>query len=161
MQKDVMTSTQTLLVPKQSWSRSATGDKAIWFLGYALLLVMAGGLLLVNLTTYPLPWFDEGYFMAVAKTLVRDGLYALPDSAGPWVMDPSITTGPSIIVPLALVFKLFGVGILQARLTAVMFGLLGLLAYSLLARRLVGAAWLVAALLLLAATLNSTRRMRF
>jgi 4-amino-4-deoxy-L-arabinose transferase-like glycosyltransferase len=65
------------------------------------------------------------------------------------VLDPSITSGPTLMLPLALTFKLFGVGLLQARLFAVALALLTLLAYALLARRLVGPAAAAAALLLM------------
>jgi hypothetical protein len=120
--------------------------------GYVALLALATTLLLLNLTTYPQPWFDEGYFLSVAKMLAQYGLYALPDSDGPWVMDQSITSGPVLIVPIALVFQHLGVGVLQGRLVAVALGLLTFAAYALLARRLVGGAAIGALLLLLAGT---------
>jgi 4-amino-4-deoxy-L-arabinose transferase-like glycosyltransferase len=101
----------------------------------------------------PPPWFDEGINLSAAATLARTGLYALPDATGPRVLDPAIQTGPTVLVPIAVVYKLFGIGILQARLVIVAFGLLAFCAYWLLARRLIGP-WLagLALLFLLAGT---------
>jgi 4-amino-4-deoxy-L-arabinose transferase-like glycosyltransferase len=68
-------------------------------------------------------------------------------------MDSSITTGPVVIVPLAIVFHIAGVGLLQARLLMAVVAAGGLLVYGVLARRLVGAgAALVALVILLAGT---------
>lgn len=125
-------------------------------LAYALAAALALALLLANLTTTPQPWFDDGYVMAVGKMLALHGLYALPDSSGAWVLDPSITSGPTLMLPLALTFRLFGVGLLQARLFAVALALLTLLAYALLARRLVGPAAAAGALLLMLAGHHET-----
>src|SRR5215213_4874343 len=138
------------IIPERLWSYSwklaASRAAYIAFLTIALLL------LLINLPTYPQPWFDEGYFLSIAKTLAQQGLYALPDSGGAWVMDQSIGSGPILIVPIALVFRMFGSGLLQGRLVVVVLGWLSIVAYALLARRLVGGAALGALLLLLVGT---------
>lgn len=133
------------------WQRLGQLSTLDW--SYSVVLTLAIVLLTVNLTTYPVPWFDEGYFLSVAKTLAQDGLYALPDSAGPRIMDSSIGSGPTLIVPIALMFEVTGVGMLQARLVAVAMGLFALAVYIVLARRLVGpSAALGATVLLLAGT---------
>ncbi|NOK63821.1 MAG: hypothetical protein GFH27_549283n53 [Chloroflexi bacterium AL-W] len=149
-------------IPAPRSSQAHTPSVALWqHLGqlsaldwsYGLVLTLAIVLLTVNLTTYPVPWFDEGYFLSVAKTLAQDGLYALPDSAGPRMMDSSIGSGPTLIVPIALMFEVAGVGMLQARLVAVAMGVFALGVYIVLARRLVGpSAALGATVLLLAGT---------
>ncbi|HEU4329276.1 MAG TPA: glycosyltransferase family 39 protein [Roseiflexaceae bacterium] len=121
----------------------------LWLrLAYGLVAALALALLLVNLGSYPQPWFDDGYVMAVAKMLATQSVYGLPDSGGPWVLDPSITSGPPLLLPLALVFKLAGVSILAARLLLAGAALLTLVAYAVLARRLVGPAAAAGALLL-------------
>ncbi|GAB4207659.1 MAG: glycosyltransferase family 39 protein [Roseiflexaceae bacterium] len=141
------------IAPRQS--ANTTGQQGLrtsaWLrLAYGLVAALALALLLVNLGSYPQPWFDDGYVMAVAKMLATQGIYGLPDSGGPWVLDPSITSGPPLILPLTLVFKLAGVNILAARLLIVAMALLTLVAYAALARRLVGPAAVGALLLVLA-----------
>lgn len=114
------------------------------------LILGAVALLFVNLTTWPYTWFDEGLNVSTAATLATRHVYGLPDSAGIRVMDPAIQTGPVVIVPIAAAFKLFGVGLLQARLVMLGFALFALASYFLLARRIAaGTAPIAVALLLL------------
>jgi hypothetical protein len=116
-----------------------------------LFAVIAPALLLVNLTTFPSPWFDEGLNLSTAATLARHGVYALPDSAGARLLDPAIQTGPLLIAPIALIYRDLGVSLAVARVVVVVFAFGTLAAYVLLARRLAGGpAGLLAALLLLA-----------
>jgi 4-amino-4-deoxy-L-arabinose transferase-like glycosyltransferase len=98
-------------------------------------------LLTVNLTTWPVTWYDEGVYTAAAATLARTGVYGITyDGHHLVLLDPEVTIGPTIIGPLAFVFKLFGMGMLQARLPMVLFTILTVLSFYLLARRLGGAA---------------------
>ena len=89
-------------------------------------VLFVGCLLLINLSDFPPTWFDEGLNVSAAGMLARDGVYGLPDSTGPRVMDAAIQTGPIVIVPVALAFGLFGTELLTARLVAVTFALLAL-----------------------------------
>lgn len=116
-------------------------------LGAGVLLFL--WLMLFRQPVYPAPWFDEGLNVSTAAMLAREGLYALPNSDGPRIMDPAIQTGPTVLVPVALVFHLFDIGIMQARITMLAFAVLALVAYALVARRLVGGAAMGLALLLL------------
>ncbi len=120
---------------------------SIWWIAVGALAVV---LLTTNLTTFPVPWFDDGYVMAIGKMLATEGIYGLPDANGPWVLDQSITSGPTLILPIAAMYWLFGAGVVQARLMSVLLAAACLVAYGLLSRRLVGrAAPLAMALLLL------------
>jgi 4-amino-4-deoxy-L-arabinose transferase-like glycosyltransferase len=112
-------------------------------------LLLFLGLMLLRQPLFPEPWFDEGLNVSTAATLARAGLYALPNSDGPRIMDPAIQTGPTVLVPIALVYHFFGVGIMPARLVMVAFALLAVVAYGLLARRLVGGAAALLALFFL------------
>jgi hypothetical protein len=88
--------------------------------------------------------------------LAQYGLYALPDSAGPRVLDPAIQTGPTVILPLALVFRLFGIGLLQARIFIIGYAFVAVMVYATVARRLLPlGAMLLAILLLLIGTRES------
>ncbi len=95
-------------------------------------------LLNLNLTAAPEPWFDEGVHVSAAATLAKIGNYALPDATGLKVLDPGIQVGPTVILPVALSFKLFGQGFWQARGIIVLYGFLALTAYLLVARKVAG-----------------------
>jgi hypothetical protein len=120
---------------------------AIGIAGAALFLF----LMLFRQPVFPPPWFDEGLNVSTSAMLAREGLYALPDSDGPRIFDAAIQTGPTVLLPVAVAFRVFGVELLQARLVMLSFAALALVAYALTARRLFGpAAAMLAVLLLLA-----------
>ncbi len=120
---------------------------------------LASGLFFLGLWSfrqpyYPAPWFDEGLNVSTAATLAQTGQYALPDSAGPRVFDPAIQTGPTVLAPVALSLRLFGIGIMQARAAMLPFVALALMTYLLVARRLLGGDGLLALLLLVIGNLE-------
>lgn len=84
----------------------------VWLLG---LLVMYF-FVFHNLTRFPSPWFDEGSHLHVPKTIVTYGVYADISSEGFRYYGPTIGVGPTVLLPVAGVFKLFGIGLLQARI---------------------------------------------
>ncbi len=120
------------------------------------LLLLAGMLAFVNLPTAPRIWFDEGSHLQVPKTLVRYGVYADISSEGFRYFGPTVGVGPTVMLPLAAVFTLVDVGLLQARLVISAYLLLALAGFYFLARRLYGSrmALLALALLLASRTLN-------
>ena len=106
--------------------------------------------LTVNLTRFPITWFDEGSHLHVPKTLIQHGVYADYSSEGFRYYGPTVGVGPTVMLPLAAAFSLFGVGLLQARLVMVAFLAISILAFYKLAR-LLGSrrfAWVATALLL-------------
>jgi hypothetical protein len=106
-------------------------------------------LALYNLTDYPLTWFDEGSHLHVPKTLVRFGVYADYSSEGFRHYGPTIGLGPTVMLPIAAVFRLFGVGLLQARLVMALYLLAAIFAFYGLACTLGGRrlAWVATGLL--------------
>ena len=70
------------------------------------------------------------------KTLVRFGVYADYSSEGFRYFGSTIGVGPTVMLPIAAMFELFGVGLLQARLVVVGYLLLAILAFFQLARAL-------------------------
>jgi hypothetical protein len=92
----------------------------------------------VNLPYAPRTWFDEGSHLHVPKTLVQHGVYADISSEGYRYYGPTVGVGPTVMLPIALVFKLFGVGLLQGRLVIVGYLFVALTAFYALARRLHG-----------------------
>jgi 4-amino-4-deoxy-L-arabinose transferase-like glycosyltransferase len=74
-----------------------------------------------HLTGFPLTWFDEGSHLHVPKTLVDFGVYADRSSEGFRYYGPTVGVGPTVFLPIAAVFKLFGTGLLQARAVIVLY----------------------------------------
>lgn len=76
-----------------------------------LLLIVVAPLLWWRLASAPAPWFDEGYRVNMGQVLVGQGQYATQSVEGLRPFDPGTSTGPVDIAAIALMFKLFGVGI--------------------------------------------------
>lgn len=74
-----------------------------------------------HLTAWPLTWFDEGSHLHVPKTLVRFGVYADFSSDGFRYYGPTVGVGPTVFLPIAAVFKLFGIGLMQARVVMALY----------------------------------------
>ncbi len=80
--------------------------------------------MLYRLDQYPSPWYDEGAFLKVAKNLVLNGVYADYSSEGNRYLGPVVSTGPTVLLPIAAIFKLVGVTVVGARLLMVVYSLL-------------------------------------
>ncbi len=115
-------------------------------------LALAAFLAFYNLVDYPLTWFDEGSHLHVPKTLVRFGVYADYSRDGFRYYGPTIGVGPTVMLPIAAVFKLFGVGLLQARAVMALYLLGAVAVFYGLARYLGGPRLALAATALLVAT---------
>lgn len=90
----------------------------------------------VNLTRFPATWFDEGSHLHVPKTLVTFGKYADYSDGEFRYYGPTVGVGPTVMLPLAVAFKIAGVGLLQARVVMAIYLLLAVAAFVALARRL-------------------------
>jgi hypothetical protein len=111
-----------------------------------VLLVLLGAVLFAFLFTwrldqYPTPWFDEGAYLNLARTYADQGIYAQSDIGGYQFNAAVLSVGPTVILPVSLVFKLFGVSIAGARLVMVLYGAITLFMVFLLARRLMPQLW--------------------
>jgi 4-amino-4-deoxy-L-arabinose transferase-like glycosyltransferase len=134
--------------PISAW-RAKTTDA--WDVALALVLVVATGLLLLNLPHWPPTWYDEGVSLQASKNLVLHGRYGLRHGSEVRVFDPLISVGPTVTLPVALSFKVFGIGLVQARAVMVLFAVAALGSFMMLARHVFGAPTaVVAALWLLA-----------
>lgn len=122
------------------------------------LAVILVPLLLVRLETIPSAWFDEGYKMNAAYTLAAHGVYGTYTLDGFVPFDPGTSSGPVDLGLTALAFRVFGVGLVQARLVSVLFGLLGAYALYRLAVHVYGrdAAWIVTGVAVLFLPLGAT-----
>ncbi|WP_448591647.1 ArnT family glycosyltransferase [Thermoflexus hugenholtzii] len=88
-------------------------------LARVLLVVMGGiglsALAFYRLALYPPTWFDEGSHLHVPKALVRWGVYADYSSEGFRFSGPILGVGPTVLLPIAGAFQVFGVDLWPAR----------------------------------------------
>lgn len=93
-----------------------------------------------NLANYPTIWWDEAIFSETAANVVQHGRYAFTVQSPNHLsdLDYRISAGPAVILPVALAYKLLGVGVAQGRLVAGAYLVLLFLALYLGARRLWG-----------------------
>jgi hypothetical protein len=94
---------------------------ALRSVGIAAAAVMLAILAFARLTEYPTIWFDEGIHLHVPKAVVQHGEYADVSSDGFRYYGPTMSVGPTVMLPIAAVFKVAGIGLLQARLVIVVY----------------------------------------
>lgn len=104
---------------------------------YTLIALCAflGVLLVLKPTQVPPLWYDEGFVLSLARNWVALGHYGHLLLGQP-VPAIGSTSGFPVVVPVALSFRLFGIGVWQARLPGIVYtaATLGVLYF--LARRL-------------------------
>ncbi len=83
-------------------------------------------LLVFRLGESPPPWFDEGWHLHIPKNLAINGVYADYSSEGTRLGGPTISVGPTVMLPIAALFKFFGVNIPLARSVIVIYALMAL-----------------------------------
>jgi hypothetical protein len=113
-----------------------------------LILVLFVAISFMNLTKFPQIWYDEGSHLHVPKTLIKYGEYADISSEGFRYYGPTQGIGPTVVIPIAFSFKLFGIGLLQARVVMVLYMIATIFAFSKLARQFGNITFVVIALLL-------------
>jgi hypothetical protein len=115
-----------LLSILQKWlAKGATWENAI-IIG---LLIPVSFLAFYNLDINPRPWHDEGSAMSVSKTLAEDDVYAVRSSDGYQTFGGVQSVGPTVLLPIALSFNIFGVGLVQARVVVAISLLLTLVLF--------------------------------
>lgn len=89
------------------------------------ILALAGALLLFfathRLSEAPHIWYDEGYFTQTAQNLALFGKQAIQVAPGEFVSASTVSGGYPFIAPIALSYKLFGIGVWQGRAAMVVF----------------------------------------
>jgi len=103
----------------------------------AAVLLVGAFLLVYQLDRYPAPWYDEGSHLHVAKNYALNGVYADYSSEGNRPFGPAVGVGPTVLLPIALLYKALGVSIPLARAVIVVYGALALTMLYLLTARLV------------------------
>jgi hypothetical protein len=104
----------------QAQKRASWIERAAIVGAVALILFV----MLYRLDQYPSPWYDEGAFLKVAKNLALNGVYADYSSEGNRYLGPVVSTGPTVLLPIAAMFRLVGVNVVGARLLMVVYSLL-------------------------------------
>ena len=100
-------------------------------LGIFILISIAG---LYNLERVPSPWWDEGWTLNTARNWVELGHYGQLNNGEQ--RDPGLSASFPIVAPIALSFRLFGVGAWQGRLPSVFYLFSSLILMFLLANKL-------------------------
>lgn len=123
-------------------SSRANRRASAWVRRVLFRLLPVGALVMlafVNLADYPKLWFDEGIHLHVPKAIVKFGVYADYNSEGFQYYGPTMSVGPTVMLPVALALRLGGIGIWQARLVMAFYLLAAIVAFFVLARRIGGA----------------------
>lgn len=86
----------------------------------------------------PSPWFDEGINLGIAKTFAEDGVYSLRLAPDTHIRERSLmmSTNYPLLGFISLAFKLFGVGLAQAKVVMILFLAAFLVLTFILVRRL-------------------------
>lgn len=109
------------------------------------ILILVGSF--YNLANFPALWWDEAIFSETSANLVQHGRYAFtvqsPDQLSD--LDYRISVGPAVILPVALAYRLFGVGVIPGRAVAGIYLAFVFVALYLGARRLWGTGTALAA----------------
>ena len=144
MQNELSASVRPV-VARSNLSIGIAWQRAAMVVAVAIFVFLA----VFNLTSFPTTWFDEGSHLHVPKTLVRLGAYADYSSEGFRYYGPTIGVGPTVMLPIAAAFRLFGIGLLQARMVMVIYLLATVYVFYRLADVLGGQrlAWVATALL--------------
>jgi len=104
-----------------------------------MLMLLALPFLVARLDSVPAAWSGEGAYLQGAKNVALYGKYALLSGGEFRHVDPILTgAGPTVLLPVAAVFRLFGVGLVQARVVSVLYALAAIWLCSNLAARMVG-----------------------
>src|SRR5512134_3436537 len=97
-------------------TRTMTNKKRIQlFIEASIALACLLGLT-ANLSAVPAVWWDEGWTLTVARTWSETGHYGVLVSGKP--APAGLTASFPIVLPVALSFRVLGIGVWQGRLIA-------------------------------------------
>ncbi len=107
-------------------------------IAFVLILLVAAILAFYKLGAFPIPWFDEGWWLQIPKNLALTGNYATYSVEGFRPFDTIVSASPAFFVPAAAAFQILGVGLMQGRLTVAIGFLVSCVLLHAIARRLHG-----------------------
>ena len=99
-------------------------DYAIRVALVAITVVYLAILFFYRLESYPTPFFDEGAYLHVAENFAENGIYADFSSEGLRFEGPIYSLGPTVILPIAWLYSVFGVSLVAGRLVMAVYGIL-------------------------------------
>ncbi len=108
---------------------------------YPILLLLFGVFLAFSfykLTESPKTWYDEGILTQVAINVAAEGKYMIQTAPEKFVSAGFVSTGYPVIYPVGLAFRYFGVNLFVARFIMVIYLLLFITLFYILARRFYG-----------------------
>jgi 4-amino-4-deoxy-L-arabinose transferase-like glycosyltransferase len=98
-----------------------------------LLLLITAALCTINQPYYPPIWHDEGVFFHAPRNLLLHGQYATSTSEGLQLFDGHLSgIGPVVVWPIYWVFRIWGIGLTQARAVIGVYTLLAVVGLYLL-----------------------------
>lgn len=109
------------------------------------LIVLLSGM--IDLEGLPSLWWDEGWTLCVARTWLERGHYGCLLAGEP--ASSALAGSFSVVAPVALSFRLFGIGIWQGRIVGLLFTAAALVLFSYLVRQLYNRTLAIATLLVL------------
>ena len=115
-----------------------TTQKYLPYIFFLFLISFVSFLSTFKITESPPVWYDEGYFQQIAVNLSRTGNFVVQVAPGEFIKPALISTGYPLLYPVSFVFKLFGEGVLQARLVMAFFIISLISIFFLLSKRLFG-----------------------
>ena len=98
-----------------------TLQRCLHYIFFLLLISSTTFFATFRITESPPFWYDEGYFYQIAANLARVGDFVIQTSPGEFVKPLLISTGYPLLFPVSVVFRIFGEGVLQARLVMAFF----------------------------------------
>ena len=107
------------------FKRNDRGEKIV----AVVVLALAAFCLFYNLGLNPRPWQDEGSAAGIAKSLVQNGVYAIKSSDGYQTFGGVQSVGPTVVLPLALAYRIWGVGLVQGRLVMALYAVITLILF--------------------------------
>lgn len=101
-----------------SWLADWSITERLALLGLCGLVAVFAG---YNLEGYPHTSFDEGANLQLPKNLLLYGQYGTRSGSDATLFDPFVSTGPAVLLPIFVAFRLFGLGLLPARVVMALF----------------------------------------
>lgn len=101
-----------------------------------MLTIVTAPCFFYGIESWPVFFYDEGYFGQIAKNTARYGVYASRFFDG--YTPAQLSVGPVVLLPVAAVYELFGIGIWQSRVLIALSGVCCLLLAYKLAQALSG-----------------------
>jgi 4-amino-4-deoxy-L-arabinose transferase-like glycosyltransferase len=87
-----------------------------------LLLALTAFCIVFHFTDTPRTWTDEGIFTNVSENIALNGVVGIQTNPGVYMkLGPLLSTNYPVFFSVALAFKLFGIGLWQARLSMIIY----------------------------------------